>query len=203
MSKKAYVGLIILTASLVIFILFISYLIWGKTWQVPSELKYDIFKDTLIIVLVIATFVIAIVGYGIYLILSGRLRAAAAVAASIESLKGSVRLFLVSGYTCWEHYEITGNKIPKYLEMAIELTGRAFHTYNALPESEAKKRENEKECYRIKNNLAYYLAERKKPEDKDTAKEYADCIHDGFSKYPEEKANWLDTYDFVYQQYKL
>ena len=203
MSKRAFVGLLVLAVLLVLLVLFFGNLIWGETWGVPPQFKYDILKDTLIVVLSVVAVVMAIVGYGIYLILSERLRADAAMAARVESLKGSIRLFLVSGYTYWEHYDTASDKMPKHLEMAIELTERALHSYNALPESEAKKRENEKECYRIKNNLAYYLAERKNPEDKSRAKEYADYIYGGFSKYPEEKANWLDTYDFVYQQYQL
>lgn len=88
------------------------------------------------------------------------------------------------------------------MDRAINITERALKVYNELPEGEAKKRENEKYYYLIKNNLAYYFAERNKPEDADIAKDYAEYIRKGFSKYPEEREAWQETYRFVYQQYQ-
>lgn len=203
MSKKAFVGLLVLAVLLVLLVLFFGNLIWGETWQVPSQFNYDVLKDTLTIVLSVSAVVIAILGYLVYLIMSERLRADTALTSRVESLKVSVRLFLISGYTYWEYYDAATTKIPKHLVMAIEQTERALQTYNLLPEKDAKKPDMERECYLIKNNLAYYFAERRNKDDRERAIKYAEDIRDGISRFPKEKENWLDTYSFVKKQYKV
>lgn len=199
MAKTAYIGLLILA---VLVGLFIGYCLWIPTLQIPYLLKYDILKDTLTIVLAVLAVGIAVIGYAIYLILSGRLEIESALTARLETLKGSIRLFVHSGFVFWESYDKTKKKESQYLEMAIGLTERALLFFNELPDNEAKNRENDKLLCKIKNNLAYYYAERKKPEDSDLAKEYAEYIRKRMSKYSEEKDNWLDTCNFVYQRYQ-
>ncbi len=199
MTKTAYVGLLILA---VLVGIFIGYCMWMPTWQIPHLLKYDILKDTLTIVLAVMAVGIAVVGYSIYLILSGRLQIESASASRMESIKSAIRLFIISGYIFWENYDKTGKKETQFLELAIDLTERALSSFNELPEKEAGNRENDKLLCKIKNNLAYYFAEGKKPENKDTAIQYVEYLKERMSKYSEEKENWLDTYNFVYQQYQ-
>lgn len=203
MSKKAYVSLIILTALLVMLLLFIGYLIWGETWQVPTAFKYDILKDTLTIVLIVTAVVIAVAGSAIYLIMSERLKRESSAASRLEVVKGSVRLSIVLGFAFWEAYESasTGEKEAKDLEMAIRLTCRALIYHDQLPETVAHDRENEREFCLIKNNLAYYFAWRKRAGDREIAREYAEYIHGRMPRYAEERDNWQDTYNFVKQQY--
>ena len=141
------------------------------------------------------------IGYSIYLILSGRLKAESAATARLETLKESIRTFVHTGFVFWESYDKMDEKEIQYVEVAIGLTERALLFFNKLPDSEAKNRENDKLLCKIKNNLAYYYAIRNKPEDSGTAKEYAEYIRERMSKYVEERDNWLDTYNFVYQQY--
>jgi len=199
MTKAAYIGLIILA---VLVGLFVGYCIWTPTWQIAHLLKYDILKDTLTIVLAVVAVGIGVIGYAIYLILSGRLSAESAETARFETQRESIRLFVHIGFVFWESYDKTGKGEKEYVEVAIGLTERALLFFNELPDKEAKNRKNDKLLCKIKNNLAYYYAIRKKPEDSDLAKEYAEYIRERMSKYSEEKDNWLDTCDFVYQQYQ-
>jgi len=198
MTKTAYVGLILLA---VLVGLFAGYCIWIPDWHMPYLFKYDILKDTLTIVLAVLAVGIAVIGYAIYLILSARLRTESASASRLESVQEAVRLFIHSGFVFWESYDKATKKEPQNLEIAIGLTERALIFYNQLPTKEAHNKENERQFCLIKNNLAYYFALRKEAEDRDTAREYAEYIRNKVSEYPGDKANWLDTYDFVKQQY--
>lgn len=197
--KLVYSGLLIVA---VLGGLFGGYFIWGPTWRVPHELSYDVLKDTLTIVLAILAIGMVIVGYSVYLVLEGRLKIESASAAALETAAGCIRLFVHSGFIFWETYDKAEEKEIHYLEIAIGLTERALLFFNELPDKEAKIRKNDRLLCTIKNNLAYYYAERKQTEDSDLAKEYAEHIRKRISKYPEEKDNWLDTCDFVYQQYR-
>ena len=71
MTKTVWVGLIIIA---LLVGLFIGYCIWTSTWTMPQALKYDLFKDILTIVLAVLAVGITVIGYGIYLILSERLK---------------------------------------------------------------------------------------------------------------------------------
>ena len=196
--KSIYIGLLILA---ILFGIFAGYYIWGPTWQTPPEIKYDILKDTLAIVLTILAVGITVTGYGIYVILSGRLKNESELASRIETAKGCARLFDQMGYTFWGYYDKRGKGDPQYLEMALYLTERSLMYFNELPANEVKMQENNKLLCGLKNNLAYYYAERQKPEDKDIAKEYAEYIQKKISNYPEEKEAWQDTRDFVKKRY--
>jgi hypothetical protein len=198
MTKPAYIGLIILA---VLVGIFIGYCIWTPTWETPHLLKYDILKDTLTIVLAVSAVGIGVIGLSIYLILSGRLRSESALASRIEAIKGSMRLFIHAGYVFWDNYDKAAKKDSNHLEIAIGLTERALTFYQQLPNKEMEDRYTQRSFCLIKNNLAYYFALRKRAEDKDRAREYAEYIRAMTSEYTEERENWLDTYNFVKQQY--
>jgi hypothetical protein len=58
----------------------------------------------------------------------------------------------------------------------------------------------------IKNNLAYYLAERQKlkaalPGDDVLAQQFAKYAYDRISKYPKGRGHYTDTYRFVQEQF--
>lgn len=197
MTKRAYVGIVILA---LLVGLLIGYCVLTPTWHVPLQLKYDVLKDTLTIVLAVLAVGIAVVGYAIYLILSGRLEHESASASRIEVTRGATRVSAHLGYIFWVNYERTRTE-PQYLDMAISLTERAHGYFDELPEREVKKRENEILLCVIKNNSAYYLAERNRPEDKGLAIEFAEFIRDKASKYHEHRDNWLDTCTFVDNKY--
>lgn len=193
--RAVYVGFLIL-ATLVG--LFIGYYIWVPTWQIPHEFRYDILKDTLFIVLAVLAVGIGAIGYAVYQILSGRLQTESASASRVEMTRGSARLFTHLGYVFWGKYKRTDKKERQYLDVAIDITEHGLRYMSELPE---KKRENEILLCHIRNNLAYYLAERKNVEDKKLAKDYIEYIQKRIQKYPTYKAAWLDTCNFVRQQY--
>ena len=199
MNKKAYVGIVILALLLGIFI---GYCLLLPTWQIPSQFKYDVLKDTLTIVLAVLAVGIVAIGYAIYLILSGKLATESVATTRLVTLREAIRTFVHIGFVFWESYDKTDEKENHLVEVAIGLTERALLFFNELPEKEARGKENDKLLCKIKNNLAYYYAIRNKPEDSDIAKEYAEYIRGRMSKYVDEKDNWLDTYNFVYQQYR-
>ena len=198
MTKTGYVILIILA---LLVGLFIGYCIWTPSWALPQILKYDILKDTLLIVLAVMAVGITVIGYGIYLILSERLKIESASTARVETQKGSIRLFIHSGFIFWESYDNSKKKEKQYLEMAIALTEIALRYFSNLPDNEGASRENDKLLCQIKNNLAYYYAERKRAVDASLAKEYVEYLRERLSKYPELRELWQDTGEFVYQQY--
>jgi hypothetical protein len=165
-------------------------------------LKYDIFKDILTIVLTVLAVGITVIGYGIYLILSERLKIESASTARLETLKGSIYMFIHSGFIFWQSYDSLGKKEKQYLEIAIGLTDRALRFFNEFSDDEAKSRENDELLCHIKNNLAYYYAERKRPVDKDLVKEYIKYLCERISRYTEHKEDWLETAEFVNKQYQ-
>lgn len=193
--KAVYVGFLILAT---LFGLFIGYYIWVPTWQIPHAFRYDILKDTLAIVFLVLALGIGAVGYGSYQILSGRLQTESASASHVEMTRGAARLFTHLGYLFWEKYKRTDKEELQYRDLAIDITEHGLRYMSELPE---KERENEELLCTIKNNLAYYLAERNEAKDKELAKDYVEYIRKRIQKYPAEKAAWLDTCNFVRQRY--
>lgn len=198
MSKKACIGIGILVLLLGIFI---GYCLLSPTWQIPSQFKYDVLKDTLTIVLAVLVIGIAVIGSAIYLIVGGQLQAKTTSIARVEANKGSIRLFIHVGFVFWESYDRAAKKELAHVEVAIGLTERALDFYNQIPRKETEDRETQRSFCLIRNNLAYYFALMKKPENRDLAREYADYIRKRAPDYAEYKADWLETYDFVKSQY--
>lgn len=196
--KPIYIGFLILATLIG---LFLGYYIWGPTWQSPHELEYDILKDVLAITLAVLAVIMVIVGYSLYQILSGRLQLESTSASRIETTRSSARLLTHTGFTFWKIHDESETKIPQYLDFAISLTDLGLQYFNELHEREQKQRHNEELLCTIKNNLAYYLAERNRVEDKDLAKEYAKFIRQKSSQYPTRRAWWIETCDFVEKQY--
>lgn len=166
--------------------------------------KYELLRDILGIILTAIAIGVAIFGTLAYLMLRQTLQAQATAAAKTEMTRGCARLLNYIGYVYWIDY--TAKKIPyEYLKQAIELTELAYTEH-------AKKlieHENELLICSIKNNLAYYIAERQKfpkharPEDKKIAQEHATYIYSRLSKFPEQREAWWDTCQHVLKQFAL
>jgi len=140
---------------------------------------------------------ITIVGFGFYRFLSIRLRNEVTLVAETEMHKASGRLYTNIGLSYWTDYKITKNK--EYLKQAIYLTEKAYSFHGS--KLDERLRTNELLICTMRNNLAYYLAERKRPEDKEVARRYAEYIRQKMPNYPEYKERWNDTYNFVLRQY--
>jgi len=156
-----------------------------------------LFRDVLTIVLAIAGVVIAAVGYLVYRLASERIERRALGEVTIETLRSTARLLTYIGYVYWVDFEYTGE--ARYREQAIDLTRRAHNTY--ARKLDERERENELLIGAIRNNLAYYLANRGGSEDRNLARGYAEYIHARSQNFPEEKEEWEETYSFVLQVY--
>lgn len=93
------------------------------------------------------------------------------------------------------------NTSVEYLNRAIERTMKALEFTKELDE-----REYEELICVCKNNLAYYLAKRQeqgKAElgDRELARDYAKYVRNRVEKYPRRRATFIDTIDFVNQQF--
>ncbi len=89
-----------------------------------------------------------------------------------------------------------------YLKHAIVGTTKALEFMKDLTDDKY-----ERSICIYKNNLAYYLAEKKRRSghidegEKKLAVEYAIFIWERIQKYPDRKAAWVDTYEFVTRQF--
>ena len=109
----------------------------------------------------------------------------------------------VYGFDFWTDYKATG-KI-EYLNRAIDRTKWAYDEYAS--KLDEKKPDNEKLICWIKNNWAFYLAERQKckePQKGDDvlALKLAEEAYEKIGKFPEHAEAWIDTYQFVRKQFK-
>lgn len=195
----------------------------GTHYKFPTEDKYEILVD-LILIMVGLT---AAVGYGIFKWISHNIedRAKSITKESHNFTITGVDISL--GYVWWQLYETERKRKEEmqkhplknerkhnekeektniddyinYLESAIEITEGALDCANQLGE-----KEYEVSICLCKNNLAYYLAERHrqgmaKVGDKELARSYADYIYKRIAKYPLDRENWMDTCQFVWQQF--
>ena len=167
--------------------LFIGYLLWGPTWQIPQEFKYDVLKDTLIIVLTFAAIAIAALGAAVYVIVRQRLERETGKQITNESKRWIVWLASLTGQKFWEMDK---------RDQAIKLTEEAYEYAQELDEKELK---NQKLLGEIRNNLAcYYVETRQKAEN---AQGLAAYIHNISHKFPEQRADWEDTYRKVFEAF--
>lgn len=157
----------------------------GRYWEIVATIA----------VLFVA--IIAASGLGIFCILSTRIQKQATSAAQTEMLKTTTALQSDIGWSYWINYQIT--KDPQCLDMAIQLAQAALTKADDL---DKRQPENELNICNFNNNLAYYLAERQRPEDKEVARAYAKYIYERLSKFPEKDHKaWVDTYKFVLKRF--
>ncbi len=170
--------------------LFIGYLLWGPTWELPQEFipnKYDVLKDTLIIVLTFAAITIAVLGAAVYVIVSQKLERETGQRIADESKSWIVWLATTTGYSLLKMDNIT---------QAIRLTEEAYEYAKELDESKPR---NQLLLGEIRNNLASYYAQVKK--NADLAKGFAEYIHKNSHKFPEQRETWERTYNAVLETF--
>ncbi len=198
MARREWIGLIILA---LLIGLGVGYYVLTPTLSTLAQYKYDVLVDTLVIVLTVSAVVIAVVGYLLYLLLSERLKEEARDAAREQSTKETVTSFIHIGFVFWLSFDNTGQTEKELIESSIGITERALLFFNQLSKDYTKSSDGDKMLCKINNNLAYYYGILQKPEHRELAHEYAGYIKARMSRYPEERTNWQDTYDFVYRQY--
>ena len=181
---KVVYGLLLLLIGL-----FIGYVLWGPVWEVPQEFKYDIFKDTLIIVLTVAAIAIAVFGAVVYRVVSQRLERETSKQITSESKRWIVWLASLTGKKFWEMDKI---------DQAIKLTEEAYGYAQELDEKELK---NQQLIGEIRNNLASYYVKKGQKAKAAIAQGFAAYIHNISHKFPKQRAAWEDTYRKVFEAF--
>lgn len=189
MKMKAF-GIGLLVVAVLVVGLLIGYLLRGPTWELPQAFstdKYDVLKDTLIIVLTFAAITIAVLGVAVYVIVSQRLERETGKQIANESKRWIVWLASLTGNKFWEMDK---------RDQAIKLTEEAYGYAQELDEKELK---NQQLIGEIRNNLAsYYVETRQKA---DIAQGFAAYIHNISHKFPKQRAAWEDTYRKVFEAF--
>lgn len=219
--RAIYVGFLIFA---VFFGLFIGYYIWVPTWQLPGEFQYQVLKDVLTIVLAVIAIGIALFSYLFYrlerVILENRIRESAMEmrrVVDIEVHRASARSYIVTGYAYWlqskkaveraavekgkKKKELAEEEACQYRNQAIDLTNHAWNWHASLLDD--RERYNQRLICAIRNNLAYYLAERNQRDDLKLARNYAEYVRTKAHEFPLQRDTWLETYDFVLKQEAL
>lgn len=158
----------------------------------PVTTSYEVYRDVLSVVLTVAGIVIAVVGVGIYLIISRKIEADTRKIAREERHKGSVSVLMNTAYGLWLHYDECRKKnTMKFLVAAFDLTKQASEeSVSVLDERDLG---NELLICEAKNNLGYYAAKRRGSGDRALALACADYIEKRIGKFPGKAATWEDT----------
>lgn len=168
---------------------------------------YDLLKDTIMIILAIGAILVTLVSV-IFKMFADSIKESTVkdTESMIKDNNNNILAMihaLVYGFDFWTNYKAT-EKI-EYLNRAIERTKWAYNEYASKLDKE--KSENEKLICWIKNNWAYYLAERRKCKvsqkgDEDLARKFAKEAYEKIGEFPEHAEAWSDTYQFVQEQFK-
>jgi len=167
--------------------------------------KYELLRDTLTIVLALLALGIAAFGTGAYLMLRQQVKRDAAERSRAEAERALAASINNQGfYLFWRQYKRlkdAGNPERFFLDLAIEVTKEAWFGYGIYLDD--KERDVEEIICIIKNNLAYYVAEKKatwqpvSDEDRKLAQEFANYIETRITKHPAHAEQWVETIDFV------
>lgn len=216
--RITHIGVLILV---VLIGLFIGYYIWGPTWETPAELRYDVLKDTLIIVLAVIAVAVSLLSYLFYRMALDQVeRETSAVLEkarrelATDTHRIAARLYNTVGFVYWvdaekcrkreemetmegrsKFAELAKKETEQYLNRAISLTRRAYERH--ISQLDEQYRENQRLKCMVMNNLAFYLAERKEATDLDVARRYAEYIREKAQDFPDQAEAWIDTYSFV------
>ncbi|MBA7561382.1 hypothetical protein ES708_03020 [subsurface metagenome] len=189
------ISIILSTIAILLIGLFTGYLLWGPTWEIPQAFKYDVLKDTLIIVLTFAAVAIAVLGAAVYRIVHLTLERERETFERetgqriiMESRRWRARLAINVGYNLWKMGD---------LKEAILWTKEAHDVH--AHELDERELENELLLGQIRNNLASYFAQAK--EERDLARGYATYIHNIRHKFPTERETWEKTYKEVFEAF--
>lgn len=166
--------------------------------------KYEILRDIIAILLAVT----GIVGYAIYITMSKLIEERIKTYTEELHARSLATTKMHVGFSNWNDYEKKKHRDKKsklrILKNAIFNTKIAYQYSLKL---DGENRDNEYVILLIKNNLAYYLAERKrlgeaKEGDDVFALELIQYVYDRIYKFPTLRGTYLDTYRFVKKQFK-
>ncbi|MCH7622252.1 MAG: hypothetical protein IH870_10175 [Chloroflexi bacterium] len=119
--------------------------------------RYDVFKDTITIVLSVAGIIIAVLGVGAFLLLRVFLQRDITNEVNEKFLRSMIWNLINVGYTLWDHHQNTNEQF--LLRHAIEVTVDAHEQVKQLDQSQLINQEIEGI---VRNNWGYYLAAKAK-----------------------------------------
>ena len=166
--------------------------------DVNATIGYEVFRDILTLLLGVAAAAAGVTYAVIYTSLTKRVNSAA----KAEMNKAIANFLLAIGFNYWEEHDNASDKWK--LLQAINITKSALRYTRKLDERE---RDSKWIICKLKNNLAYFYAEKQKqkfgtitPDEKDSAQRYVKYIYGRIDKCPkdnQERKDWLDTRKFV------
>ena len=190
---------IVLPISIIFLAIGAGFYLFSKSEAITETVNtYPVLRDVLQIVLAVAAVAIAALGYLIYRIVVQSLQIRAEKEIGSERRRITAKLYTYLGLLRWTDFERITPSDPRYREDAIEVTERAHEYASALDERDPR---NERTIATVRNNLAWYLADRGRPQDRDKARGYAQYIHLRSQNFPEEREEWERTYEKVMQVY--
>ena len=156
--------------------------------------EYDIIKDIILISLAVA----GLVGAVAYKIITGTLERRLLSRVHELQYRTMATTKTHVGHTYWKNFKKFADITD--LDLAIDLSEEAYKDYAShLNEKEP---DNEKLICWIKNNLAYYYAERGKLEDGAKARRYAEYIFERSDKFESSfEADLNSTYKYVQRRF--
>lgn len=167
--------------------------------------KYEILRDIIVILLAVT----GIVGYAIYITMSKLIEERIKTYTEELHNRSLAITKMHVGFSYWKDYEKKKHRDKKskleILKIAISNTKIAYQYSLKLDEENM---DNEYVILLIKNNLAYYLAERKrlgeaKEGDGVFALELTQYVYERIYKFPKLRGTYSDTYQFVKKRFKL
>jgi amino acid transporter len=165
--------------------------------------KYEIFRDIIVILLAVT----GIVGYAIYSFMSKLIEERIKTYTEELHYRSLATMKMHVGFSYWKDYIKKKHRDKesklKILKLAISKT-KIAHQYSL--KLNGKNIDNEFEICRVKNNLAYYLAERNRLGEAEKgddvfALELIQYVYDRIYKFPKLRNTTLDTYQFVKKQF--
>lgn len=116
-----------------------------------------------------------------------------------ERSLSKVECDLNTAFALWHIYEQTRRTNKNLLNKLIARAESVLEATENFDENTKIKHE-EFICI-CKNDLAYYLAERKDPKDKERVRAYLEDIIEKRKKYPRFAFEWVHTCDFIKKQF--
>jgi hypothetical protein len=170
----------------------------GAGWTATTT-SDNILKDTLTIVLSVASVAIVIFGAGAFFLLRELLQKHVTNTIKEEYSSALARSISRQGFILHRQY-LDPNDKDVLLELAIRIAEEAHRTVENLDES---KKENEELLADLRNNWAYYLAFKPEPTDDDSARAltFASYLEAKISRIPQRARSFRDTIDVVREKF--
>lgn len=190
-QKKYKTNSVVLVAAILILLIFTSLNFALRAGAIQEQDKYELLIDLLGILFALA----GIAGVGVYLFIRTK------IMENVEKERNlsKAEIYLNTAYSLWHTYAQTQRTNKDLLDGIIKKAESAINVTEHFDENTKLKHEGF--ICNCKNDLAYYLAERKDPKDKERVRAYLEDIIEKRKKYPRLAFEWVHTCDFIKKQF--